>query len=111
VQNRTCASVPFTLPAGSECTVSVSFAPQAAGTIAGALRVTTSASATPTEVALSGQGEPAPDLSSGGCSIATGESLLDPTLWVLVLLAVGVLAHRHHARTMRRGGRSGRGRS
>jgi hypothetical protein len=111
VQTRTCPALPFTLPAGAECSIGVIFAPQAQGGVTGTLKVTTSASGTPTEIALSGEGEPAPDLSSGGCSIAAGESLLDPTLWSLVLLAVAVLAWRRYAGTAaRRAERPGRSR-
>lgn len=98
VHGKTCAAMPFVLPPGNECTVSVSFNPQAEGNLAGALSITTNASATPVEVALSGRGEAKPDLSSGGCSIAAGETATDPTLWALVLLAVLALLYRRHAR-------------
>jgi hypothetical protein len=102
VQGKTCASVPFVLLPGNECTVIVAFQPQAEGALAGTLQVMTSASATATEVALSGRAEPKADLSSGGCSIASGDSAIDPTLWVLVLLAVLVLLRRHRARRAER---------
>lgn len=97
VQSKTCPALPFTLPAGAECTLGVSFVPQAQGGATGALKVTTSASATPTEVALNGQGEAAPDLSSGGCSIADGQTLTDPTLWALAALAAVLLWRRRRA--------------
>lgn len=105
VQGKTCAGVPFALPPGNECTLSVSFHPQAEGNLAGTLAITTDASATPLEVALSGRGEAKADLSSGGCAIAAGESATDPTLWTLVLLAVLALLYRRHAR--RRAARGG----
>jgi trimeric autotransporter adhesin len=98
VQGKTCAAMPFVLPPGNECTVSVSFSPQAEGNLTGTLSITTNASATPVEVALSGRGEAKPDLSSGGCSIASGDTATDPTLWTLVLLAVLALLYRRHAR-------------
>lgn len=97
VQAKTCPALPFTLPAGAACTLGVSFVPQAQGGAAGALKITTSASATPTEVALSGQGDAAPDLSSGGCSIASGDTLTDPTLWALAALAALLLWRRRRA--------------
>ena len=97
VQAKTCPALPFTLPAGATCTLGVTFVPQAQGGAAGALKVTTSASATPTEVALSGQGEAAADLSSGGCSIADGDTLADPTLWTLAVLAAALLWRRRRA--------------
>jgi trimeric autotransporter adhesin len=102
MQPKTCPAAPFSVAAGSDCTVSVSFAPQGQGAAAGTLRVTTSADATPREVPLSGEGEAAADLSSGGCSIASGETMLDPTLWMLVLAAIAVLLHRHRARRIPR---------
>jgi hypothetical protein len=89
--------------------VTVVFAPQAQGTLSGTLHVTTSAAAAPMDVTLGGQGEAAPDLSSGGCSVALGDTLLDPTLWALAALALVALLYRHHARSaQRRAERSGR---
>lgn len=105
VQSKSCAGVPFVLPPGHECTLSVSFQPQAEGNLAGTLSITTSASATPLEVALSGVGQAKPDLSSGGCSIASGDAMTDPTLWVLALLAALALLYRRQAR--RRAARDG----
>ena len=106
VQSENCASLPFVLPAGGECTLSVGFQPTAEGAAAGTLRITSDAAVAVTEVALSGEGEAKPDLSSGGCSIASGATATDPTLWVLVLLAALVLLHRRQAR--RRAERAGR---
>jgi trimeric autotransporter adhesin len=52
-------------------------------------------------VTLTGEGEAGPQVSSGGiggggggCSIASGESPFDPTLWLIVLVAGGVLLYR-----------------
>ena len=97
VQGKTCPSLPFALPAGGECVVTVMFLPQAEGSAAGMLRVTTSANPAIQEVALSGQGDPKADLSSGGCSMASGDTATDPTLWALVLLAAAVLVYRRRA--------------
>ena len=98
MQNKTCPSAPFTLQAGAECTVTVTFVPQAEGDAPGLLSVSTDASPALREVALSGKGEAKADVSSGGCSIGTGDSLADPTLWVLSLLAVAALLYRQRAR-------------
>ena len=98
MQNKTCPSAPFTLQAGAECTVTVTFLPQAEGNAPGLLSVSTDASPALREVALSGKGEAKADVSSGGCSIGTGDVLADPTLWVLSLLAVTALLYRQRAR-------------
>ena len=98
MQNKTCPSAPFTLQAGAECTVTVTFVPQAEGDAPGLLSVSTDASPALREVALSGKGEAKADVSSGGCSIGTGDSLADPTLWVLSLLAVAALLYRQRER-------------
>jgi hypothetical protein len=94
VQAKSCPSVPFSLAAGSECTLSVVFAPTAEGAAAGTLQVTTDAAPAVREVALSGNGEAKADLASGGCSIAQGDTLLDPSLWLLALGALAALLYR-----------------
>ena len=43
------------------------------------------------DVALSGTAEPQADVSDGGCTIGKGDVLADPMLWLLMLLAAGVL--------------------
>ena len=98
VQSKTCAALPFALPPGGECTVTVTFHPQAQGNLSGSLTITTDASATPLAVALSGRGAEPADLSSGGCSIAARDSLTDPTLWALVALALVALVYRRRTR-------------
>ncbi|MEP6739049.1 MAG: choice-of-anchor D domain-containing protein, partial [Caldimonas sp.] len=98
VQSTTCPAVPFSLPAGSECTISVSFRPTAEGVANGVLSITTDAVPSERDVALTGTGQAEADVSSGGCSISSGRSLLDPTLWLLALLAVVALAYRRRQR-------------
>jgi MYXO-CTERM domain-containing protein len=98
VQGKSCPSVPFTLMAGNECTLSVTFVPQAEGSATGALQVTTDAAPGSREVALSGRGEAKADLASGGCSIVSGDSATDPTLWTLVLMALAALVWRRRSR-------------
>ena len=98
VSNRTCPATPFDLAPGADCTVTVSFDPTTNGTGAGTLSVTSNAPSTTMTVALDGQGEAAPDVTSGGCSLATGQAPTDPTLWALVLAAAAVLARRRLTR-------------
>ena len=104
VQSKTCASLPFVLPPGGECTVTVSFLPTAEGAMSGTLSITSDASVAVTEIALSGAGQPKADLSSGGCAIVSGDAATDPTLWTLVLLAALALLYRRHARRATRDG-------
>lgn len=104
--SQDCPPLPFTLAPTSSCTVSVSFSPGAEGAASGRLTVTSDAASGATrEVALSGQGEAAPELSSGGCSIARGDSATDPTLWALLFAALAALAYRRRARRRSRAGR------
>ena len=101
VQPKSCPALPFNLQAGSECTLTLVFTPRAVGSATGQLTVTSDATnGTNQQVALSGSGEAAPELSSGGCSISQGDAAADadPTLALLVLLALAGLAHRRHLR-------------
>jgi hypothetical protein len=96
--SRTCPGAPFTLTAGAECTVSVTFAPRSEGAASGSLDIGSNAATTLQSVALTGNGETKADLSSGGCSVADGRTLADPTLWTLALLALAALLYRRRAR-------------
>ena len=98
VQSKTCPSVPFTLPRGGDCTVTVSFTPTDARTASASLRISTDADTKPLVVPLTGTGEEKANLSSGGCSIASGDTPFDPTLWALVLLAIGAIVYRRRVR-------------
>ena len=102
MQSTTCASPPFTLSAGASCSVVVSFLPQSAGAASGTLVIENNGNPARREVALSGQGEAAADVGSGGCSLAQGHSADDPTLWMLVVLAMAALVYRRRARTAAR---------
>jgi len=94
--------VPFTLPAGTDCTVSVSFRPTGEGAAAGVLSITSDAAPAVREVALSGSGEDKADTSSGGCTIGDGRSPADPLLWAMVLIAAAwLLARRRERRRAR----------
>ena len=92
-QSQTCGPPPFLLPPGTECKLAVAFAPTAAGAATGQLSIGVEGGA-PTDVALSANGTPEPDVSGGGCTLARGETLTDPTLWLLLLAAALVLAVR-----------------
>ncbi|MBL0419634.1 choice-of-anchor D domain-containing protein [Ramlibacter sp. AW1] len=94
VQSKTCPTPPFTLTRGSDCTVSVMFTPTDGNAATGMLRVSTDLDAKALEVPLAGSGQERTDVSSGGCSIASGDALADPTLWALVLLAAAAVFHR-----------------
>ncbi|MEO8280768.1 MAG: choice-of-anchor D domain-containing protein [Ideonella sp.] len=102
MQNKTCPALPFTLAPGSECAVTVMFTPAAQGTAAGTLTITTDTQSKGFILALNGQAVAQADVSSGGCSLVDGNSLVDPTLWMLVLLAVVALFYRHRSRAARR---------
>lgn len=94
IQSTTCPAMPFSLPAGTECSIAVSFAPNTEGASAGMLKVTSDASPAVREVTLNGSADKATAVSSGGCTIAGDPTRLDPTLWLLLLAALGVLVHR-----------------
>jgi trimeric autotransporter adhesin len=101
MQNKTCPATPFTLAAGSACSVAVSFAPQAEGAASGTLTVVSDASPAGRVVALSARAEARPKDSGGGCTISDGRSPTDPTLWVLALLAAIALYLRRSHRAKR----------
>jgi hypothetical protein len=98
VQGGSCPALPYTLPAGSSCTIALLFLPQAEGGATGTLSVTTDVPGAALEVVLSGEGQEKADLSSGGCSIVDGDAATDPTLWLLVVLAIAALARRRWTR-------------
>jgi MYXO-CTERM domain-containing protein len=102
VVSQTCPSVPFTLPVGADCSVTVTFTPTSASDMAGKLSIGTDAAAQPPQVNLDGTGQSQADVSSGGCSIASGDSPTDPTLWLLALLAVLALMQRRRWRSVAR---------
>ena len=113
-----CAATPFDLMPGQACALSIGWSSSAAGTEAGLVEIDTSAAAMPLQVAIQAvraaaapppvpPPAPAPPPASaplptagpsnagaGGCSIVRGDTLADPTLWLLLLLAGAVLWHR-----------------
>ena len=100
IDSTTCPAVPFTLPAGTDCTVSVSFRPTDEGASAGMLSITSDAAPAVREVVLSGSGEEKADTSSGGCTIGGLHGPADPLLWTMVLIAAAwlVTRRRRHGR-------------
>lgn len=101
VQPKTCPAVPFTLPRGADCTVTVTFTPTDARAATASLRISTDADTRPLVVPLSGSGQAEAEMSSGGCSLASGDTRFDPTLWLLVILASGAIVYRKRARAAR----------
>lgn len=107
-----CGTPPFDLLPGQSCAMSIGWSSGATGTEAGAVEIDTSASVVPVSVAIQATraDAPAPTSTSGGtsatssnsggggCSIARGNTLLDPTLWLLTLAAAGVLWYRRARR-------------
>jgi hypothetical protein len=102
IDSTTCPPVPFTLPAGTDCTVSVSFRPTDDGAAAGTLSITSDTAPALREVVLSGSGEDKADTSSGGCTIGDGRSPADPLLWTMVLAAAAWLVSRRVQRSRAR---------
>jgi len=93
-----CQTAPFDLLPGQSCRVVVSWSSGAAGSEAGAIEFDTNASATALSVPVSATRDaPAAvmtNVGAGGCSIAGRHGLVDPTLWLLVALALVVLWRR-----------------
>ena len=91
VTEKSCAKAPFALAPGAQCSLVVTFNPQSEGVVQGVLQVRVDGQATTLDVALSGNAAPKADVSGGGCTLAVGDPRSDPTLWLLVLFAAGVL--------------------
>lgn len=95
VTNKTCPAMPFELPSGSSCVVTVTFQPTAEGASQGTLTLSSNAGGVVVPVTLDGQGQAATETSSGGgCTTASGPTHRDPTLWLLVLAAAAMLWRR-----------------
>lgn len=93
-----CPTAPFDLLPGQSCRVAVSWSSTAAGSETGAIEFDSNASATALSVPLAATREaPAAvmtNVGAGGCSIAGRHGIVDPTLWLLVALALAVLWRR-----------------
>jgi trimeric autotransporter adhesin len=97
-----CAAAPFDLMPGQSCAVAIGWTSTAVGTETGAVEIDTSAAAVPMQVALQAErvatavtAQSMSNVGGGGCSISRTGGLFDPTLWLLALLAIGVLWRRH----------------
>jgi len=97
VASQTCPAVPFSLPAGGECTIVVTFAPSAASDAAATLHIATD-TASAIDVSLDGVGQEQANVSGGGCSLADGQSPVDPMLGLLVVLSAAILWRRQTRR-------------
>ena len=98
-----CGTPPFDLLPNQSCAMSIGWSSDVTGTEAGVVEIDTSASVAPVQVAIQAtRAAPVvPQADSGGgggCSIARGHTLLDPTLWLLSLIAAGVLWYRRARR-------------
>jgi hypothetical protein len=97
-----CGARPFELNSGQSCTVFVVFQPAAVGMVNGEVAIASNASATPTRVALSAQGTESSggltNVGFGGCSVGTRDTLIDPVLALMLLVAVFVLWRRRAAK-------------
>jgi hypothetical protein len=74
-QTNTCPSGSTTLAAGASCSISVTFAPSAAGTRSASLQITDNASGSPQSVALSGTGS-APGVTLSPSSLSFGSQVV-----------------------------------
>jgi mono/diheme cytochrome c family protein len=107
-----CAATPFDLMPGQSCALSIGWSSAAIGSETGAVEIDTNAAVTAIQVpitALRDAAAPPPttppptppataNAGAGGCSIARGDTLADPMLWLLLLLAGAVLWHRRATR-------------
>jgi hypothetical protein len=93
-----CGTPPFDLLTGQSCAMSIGWSSGVTGTESGTVQIDTNASVSPVLVAIQATRAdpvapppPSSGSSGGGCSIARGNTLLDPTLWLMTLAAAGVL--------------------
>ncbi len=107
-----CAATPFDLMPGQSCALSIGWSSAAIGSETGAVEIDTNAAVTAIQVpitALRDAAAPPPttppatppvtaNAGAGGCSIARGDTLADPMLWLLLLLAGAVRWHRRATR-------------
>ncbi|MEY2894000.1 MAG: hypothetical protein RJA98_3908 [Pseudomonadota bacterium] len=103
-----CPAAPFVLQPGQSCALNVTWTSATDTSASGSVQITTDASATPLDVPVlatrssvsntgesgSGSADNSADNTVGGCAIASGQSAVDPLLWLLVVAAIGVLWRR-----------------
>jgi hypothetical protein len=81
---------------GQTCALEIGWASAAPGAEAGMVEIDSDAGATPMQVPIQAMREAADsaelsNVGAGGCSLARGDGLADPTLWLLALAAAVVL--------------------
>src|SRR5271157_1600904 len=76
-QTNTCGTLPATLAAGSNCTLSITFTPTAVGTRTAAVSITDNASDSPQTASLTGAGEPNPGASLSATSVSFGNQVIN----------------------------------
>lgn len=91
-----CPAPPFDLMPGQTCALEIGWASAAPGAEAGMVEIDSDAGATPMQVPIQAMREAADsaelsNVGAGGCSLARGDGLADPTLWLLALAAAVVL--------------------
>jgi hypothetical protein len=99
-----CPTAPFDLMPGQTCAMNVGWSSTASGTEVGVLEIDTNAAAAPMQVSIqavrstaTGAAPALANAGAGGCSVSRTNTFADPTLWLLVLLAAGVLLWRHRS--------------
>lgn len=99
-RTQPCQTAPFDLMPGQSCRVAVAWSNAAAGAETGSVEIDTNATAQPLAVPLAAAREAGvmTNVGAGGCSIAGRDGTPDPTLWLLVALALSVLWRRRLAR-------------
>jgi hypothetical protein len=98
-----CGTGPIVLSPSQSCNLYVAFQPTDTGTVSGEVTIASQATATPSVIALSAQATSEPtsaaigsasNIGLGGCSIGASEQLIDPTLALMLALAVVALRQR-----------------
>lgn len=113
--SNSCGAGPMTLSPGQSCNVYIAFQPTAPGAATGEVLITSEASASPTRITLNAQavvaqsaaasgggagGSPA-NAGLGGCTIGASDQLVDPTLALMLAVALFVV-FRRRARSIER---------
>ena len=95
--SQPCQAAPFDLLPGQSCRVAVAWSNPGGSSETGTVEIESNATEKPLSVPVMAVRETAQSISNvgaGGCSISAQPSVTDPTLWLLVALAVSVLWQR-----------------
>lgn len=114
VGSNSCGAGPMMLSPGQSCNVYIVFQPTAPGAATGDVQITSEASASPTRITLNAQavvaqssvasgggGGSAANAGLGGCTIGASDQLVDPTLALMLAVALFVV-FRRRARSIER---------